>query len=364
MSHNAQKYRPTDDAIDEDLRDWFGTGKSGGVGGGGWDRYNTKGERIGKCAAPDRGASEGKPKCLSKQKAAQLRAKGGAKAIANAVKRKKAQDPVTNRKGTGNTPRYVSNRITENDEETAPVFTFEFEETTPDVTLQEKNVPTNPSLWSRAKSEAKKRFDVYPSAYANGWAAKWYKKRGGGWRTKKNESNTPSDREWGTDSLVRIYQHDTPGESSEDLVDAVHESLMKYAPAYSGHLVPSTTSNPISSLLPEQSQPNGLQKKLLQEQYEDWGELTEAAEYRGRKVQLGKPFRTPGGPKKFSVYVKNAKGTVVKVNFGDPNMEIRRDDPQRRKNFRSRHNCANPGPRWKARYWSCRWGWGRRKLSA
>ena len=69
---------------------------------------------------------------------------------------------------------------------------------------------------------------------------------------------------------------------------------------------------------------------------------------------LNKPFRTPKGPKKFSVYVKNDKGNVVKVNFGDPNMEIKRDDPARRKSFRARHNCDNPGPKWKARYWSCR----------
>ena len=69
---------------------------------------------------------------------------------------------------------------------------------------------------------------------------------------------------------------------------------------------------------------------------------------------LNKPFRTPSGPKKFSVYVKNEKGNVVKVNFGDPNMEIKRDDPARRKSFRARHNCANPGPKTKARYWSCK----------
>ena len=79
-----------------------------------------------------------------------------------------------------------------------------------------------------------------------------------------------------------------------------------------------------------------------------------AAEYQGRKGKLGKPFRTPDGPKKFSVYVKNQKGNVVKVNFGDPNMEIKKDNPKRRKSFRARHNCDNPGPRWKARYWSCR----------
>jgi hypothetical protein len=80
----------------------------------------------------------------------------------------------------------------------------------------------------------------------------------------------------------------------------------------------------------------------------------EAAEYQGRKVKLGKPFLTPDGPKKRSVYVKNDKGNVVKVNFGDPNMKIKKNDPGRRKNFRARHNCDNPGPRWKARYWSCK----------
>ena len=72
------------------------------------------------------------------------------------------------------------------------------------------------------------------------------------------------------------------------------------------------------------------------------------------KKTLNKPFRTPKGPKKFSVYVKNEKGNVVKVNFGDPNMEIKRDDPNRRKSFRARHNCDNPGPKTKARYWSCK----------
>ena len=80
-----------------------------------------------------------------------------------------------------------------------------------------------------------------------------------------------------------------------------------------------------------------------------------AAEYQGRKVTLNKPFRTPDGPKKFAVYTKNEKGTVVIVRFGDPNMEIKRDNPARRKSFRARHKCDTaPGPKWKARYWSCR----------
>lgn len=79
-----------------------------------------------------------------------------------------------------------------------------------------------------------------------------------------------------------------------------------------------------------------------------------ASEYQNRKVTLNKPFRTPKGPKKFSVYVKNEKGNVVKVNFGDPNMKIKKYIPERRKSFRARHNCDNPGPKWKARYWSCK----------
>ena len=71
----------------------------------------------------------------------------------------------------------------------------------------------------------------------------------------------------------------------------------------------------------------------------------EEAEYKGKKVNLNKPFRSNDGKKKFYVYVKNEKGNVIKLGFGDPNME----------NFRARHQCdTNPGPKWKARYWSCK----------
>jgi hypothetical protein len=81
-------------------------------------------------------------------------------------------------------------------------------------------------------------------------------------------------------------------------------------------------------------------------------EEVDEAEYQGRKVPLGKPMA--GDVKKSKVYVKGPKGNVVKVNFGDKNMRIKKNIPGRRKNFRARHNCDNPGPRWKARYWSCR----------
>jgi hypothetical protein len=80
-------------------------------------------------------------------------------------------------------------------------------------------------------------------------------------------------------------------------------------------------------------------------------ELTEA-EYQGRSVPLGKPMS--GDVKKSKVYVRKPNGKVVKVNFGDKKLSIKKHIPGRRKSFRARHNCDNPGPRWKARYWSCR----------
>ena len=94
-------------------------------------------------------------------------------------------------------------------------------------------------------------------------------------------------------------------------------------------------------------------ESLEEKKLNSWGELTEKAEYDGRPVELNNP--TKGDIKKYKVYVKNDKGNVVKVEFGDPNMEIKRDDPGRRANFRARHQCdTNPGPKYKARYWSCK----------
>lgn len=79
----------------------------------------------------------------------------------------------------------------------------------------------------------------------------------------------------------------------------------------------------------------------------------EEAEYQGRDVPLGKPMA--GDVKKFKVYVKNNKGNVVKVNFGQKGVRIKKNNPKRRKSYRARHGCdKNPGPRWKANYWSCR----------
>ena len=89
------------------------------------------------------------------------------------------------------------------------------------------------------------------------------------------------------------------------------------------------------------------------EDLEFWDDVLEEAEYQGRKVTLNKPMK--GDVKKSKVYVKDPKtGNVKKVNFGDPNMKIKKSNPKRRKSFRARHNCDNPGPKTKARYWSCK----------
>ena len=83
-----------------------------------------------------------------------------------------------------------------------------------------------------------------------------------------------------------------------------------------------------------------------------FSDLQVEAEYKGRDVKLNKPMQ--GDVKKFKVYVKNDKGNVVKVNFGQKGMRIRKSNPVRKKSFRARMNCDTPGPKYKARYWSCR----------
>ena len=160
--------------LSEDLRDWFGKGKSGGVGGGGWDRYDSSGNRVGKCGD----AKEGDPysACLSKEKARKLGKEGRAAFVKRkrAAQKKGGDAKKGKEKSKGQAPIKVKTGVKENKialEEKLNLFL-------------EKNIPTNPEKWSYYKSQAKKKFDVYPSAYANAWAAKMYKKAGGSWRKK------------------------------------------------------------------------------------------------------------------------------------------------------------------------------------
>ena len=178
--------------IKEDLNAWLGKGNEGGVGGDGWDRYNSEGKRVGKCGD----AKEGEPysACLSKEKAKKL----GKDGIANFVarKRKAQKNAGYGEKGEGpkgRKPVFVKTKVDENLD-----------------ILSEKNEPTNLELWSKAKSLARQKFDVYPSAYANAWAAKWYKKRGGSWKSIDEGAFTYSD-------VVQVDDISTIGEATTRL---------------------------------------------------------------------------------------------------------------------------------------------------
>ena len=96
--------------------------------------------------------------------------------------------------------------------------------------------------------------------------------------------------------------------------------------------------------------------------FEDELDILKEAEYRGRKVNLNSPFRTPGGPKKFAVYVKSDSGNVKKVTFGDPNLRIKNANKARAKSFRARHKCDQKKDKTKAGYWSCNVSRYRKKL--
>jgi hypothetical protein len=155
--------------------------------------------------------------------------------------------------------------------------------------------------------KVKARYDVWPSAYASGALVKCRKVGAANWG---NKSKKESIEEYDVENL----------QDSKDFMNYMKENYWR------------------------------VDESTLEE-----------AEYQGRKVKLGKPMQ--GDVKKFKVYVKNPKGNVVKVNFGQGGssasktggtMRIRKSNPKARANFRARHNCDNPGPRHKARYWSCK----------
>jgi hypothetical protein len=197
--------------ISEDLRKWFGKGKTGSTTGGGWDRYDSNGKKVGKCGDSKEGSAYAA--CLSKEKAAKL----GPDGRAAFVKRKRAaqKDAGDSKKGgektKGQKPTFVKTGASEGlDEKWSAKYKKSINCSNPKGFSQkahcagksknesmkrtleekmelflEKNIPTDPGKWAASKAAAKKKFDVYPSAYANGWAAKNYKAKGGGWKTAK-----------------------------------------------------------------------------------------------------------------------------------------------------------------------------------
>lgn len=479
--------------LDEDLRQWFDPNHPKG----GWKRYNSKGEAVGPCARENPG--EAKPKCMSNEKAASLSKKERAAAVAA----KRRHDPNPERKGKPiNVSNFGKGKISEMTD------------------ITEENKPTNPALWSKAKALAKQKFDVYPSAYANGWAAKWYKSKGGGWKSVSEEvvdeacwkgykrvgmkkkggrmvpncvpeetveaqsdnSNDPSSRFDGTNSLVNIYKKATPGQMRESTLSIIKRVITEaeyktkkgdtlasiakrnnttvkdlaainnitnvnrigvgqnirlkaaaapkpetpkaaeapkpkepeYKPMSRGPKTPEmltksdernrmSTSDqqaadvekvrqetgraaasairnadpviskmdPDSEMRKALTEPKGKANIFTGSRYGDEGpsepdsakktlKTIKEATYKGRKVSLNKPFRTPGGPKKSAVYVDpDGDGKAKIVRFGDPNLSIKKNQPGRKKSY-----CARSGGQgnltkkdsanyWSRRAWDC-----------
>lgn len=275
------------------LGKWFNKESAGG--GPGWDRYNTKGERVGKCGDADEG--DAYAACLSKQKAKKL----GKEKIASFVRRKRAAQRKAGRgkkgavEGKGKKPVYVETGVTEVKE------TFEY------FIVENLNVV---HALPFSTIEAK---DLLPCDLVI------------------NESG----------QILNV-----------DMVE-ISENV---------HTVTFTTED--GDIITENFAPDvtmGFVDVTEGDETNEYGDMIDIYEDDKKKVKLNKIMR--GDVKKYKVYVRNDRGNVVKVNFGDPNMEIKRDDPDRRRNFRARHNCDNPGPKWKARYWACR-TWSAKPVSA
>lgn len=207
-----------------------------------------------------------------------------------------------------------------------------------------KPKPTNPSKWSYYKSQAKKKFDVYPSAYANAWAAKMYKKAGGGWRMSKEAvDGLQYHFDKGIPLRETVYR---PGSSAFfemfELARALHEQGMISVDWQDAELLETDIGDVVKTAKGDIALDIPFEEQL------------DEAEYQGRKVELNKPKR--GGSKKFYVYTRNPKtGNIKKVSWGDTSgLSVKAHDPARVRSFVARHDCKNAKDKTKASYWACR----------
>jgi len=174
-------------------------------------------------------------------------------------------------------------------------------------------------------------YSILKKVYDRGMAA---------WKTGHRPGTTPQQWAFARVNSFTTKSSGTWGKADKDLAKQVEQIEEACWDGYKQVGMKKKGDKEVPNCVPEETDLN------------EWGEIEEESEYQGRKVTLNKP--TSGDVKKSKVYVKNEKGNVVKVNFGDPNMKIKVSDPARRKSFRARHNCENPGPKWMARYWSCK----------
>ena len=174
-------------------------------------------------------------------------------------------------------------------------------------------------------------YSILKKVYDRGMAA---------WKTGHRPGTTPQQWAFARVNSFITKGKGTWGKADADLAKQVEQIEEACWDGYKQVGMKKKGDKEVPNCVPEENELN------------EWDEIEEESEHEGRKVTLNKPMK--GDIKKTKVYVKNDKGNVVKVEFGDPNMEIKRDDPARRKSFRARHNCDNPGPKWKAKYWSCK----------
>ena len=280
--------------MDENLRKWFK------------DKWVNIGKKDKSGKHPPCGTSgkkRGYAKCVPASKARSM----SKKEKESATRRKRAAQNKAGRGGTssisggGRKPINVSTKPKRKSENIMKDYYKIYNSLSEDMELYEKK--------DACYHKVKARYDVWPSAYASGALVKCRKVGAANWGNKSKKES--------------VMEYDVTNQYD-------HNDFMKY----------------------------------MKENYWTLGESCgymeelEEAEYQGRKVKLGKPMQ--GDVKKFKVYVKNPKGNVVKVNFGQGGdakggtMRIRKSNPKARANFRARHNCDNPGPRHKARYWSCK----------
>ena len=346
------------DLLKEDLRKWFK------------EKWVNIGKKVDGKHPPcgTSGEKKGYAKCVPASKAAGM----SKKEKESATRRKRAAQNDADRggkdsKGQGKAPINVS---TKPKNETMNVY----EKLN---LFLEKNVPTDPAKWSASKAAAKRKFDVYPSAYANGWAAKDYKAKGGDWKVAKegaelNEACWDGYKQVGMkDKGGRQVPNCVPIDENSNQAIECEECGWEWDLADGGktpyvcHKCGHDNTDDYDELDVEDDDKQDFIKYLkgyINTLKEANCNCVFEAEYQGRDVKLGKPMQ--GDVKKFKVYVKNPAGNIVKVNFGhggtsaaskgEKTMRIRKSNPKARKSFRARHNCDQPGPRHKARYWSCR----------
>ena len=222
--------------------------------------------------------------------------------------------------------------------------------------------------------KVKARYDVWPSAYASGALVKCRKVGAANWGNKSKKEGVNEDIDSQIKSMMDRREKMKKRGASTSSINSVTQMIKRLRDKKrkmnekrgtcwvgyqqvgmkkkNGKMVPNCVKEITEIFWEEDGKGYGYTFEHIVE-----NDLKEA-EYQGRKVKLGKIMQ--GDTKKFKVYVKNPKGNVVKVNFGhkgkggEKTMRIRKSNPEARKSFRARHNCDNPGPRHKARYWSCR----------